>query len=442
MDAQTDNTLERDTDTAASAGSDAGNGKQPGKRRKLLAAVVGVLLAAGAVYGSYWAILARYTETTDNAYVGGNVVQITPQVTGTVVAISVDDTDYVPAGQPLIQLDRADAEIAMQRAQAQLAQTIREVRGLYADTARLQAAVAVRKVELAKARDDLARREKLGNSGAVSNEAIQHARDAVRTGQASLQVAQQQLAANRALTEAASVETHPEVQRAAAALREASLAYQRTTLLAPVSGYVAKRSVQLGQRVSPGVALMAIVPLDQVWVDANFKERQLANIRLGQPVSLHADVYGDKVEFHGTVSGLGAGTGSAFSLLPAQNATGNWIKVVQRLPVRIALVKQELAAHPLRVGLSMDVDVDTHDRSDTRPVPGAHREPVYQTRVFDRQQQAADALVARIIAANLTVKDPSGGGTKTIVAGTTAGEGTPEPVQVARQVPLVSRDGS
>jgi membrane fusion protein, multidrug efflux system len=183
---------------------------------------------------------------------------------------------------------------------------------------------------------------------------------------------------------------------------------------------------------------MAIVPLDQVWVDANFKERQLANIRLGQPVSLHADVYGDKVEFHGTVSGLGAGTGSAFSLLPAQNATGNWIKVVQRLPVRIALAKQELAAHPLRVGLSMDVDVDTHDRSDSRLLPDAHRKPVYQTRVFDRQQQAADAFVARIIAANLTVKSPPGNSTQTTIAD----QGKPEPLHVARQVPVVSRDGS
>ncbi len=226
--------------------------------------------------------------------------------------------------------------------------------------------MAERQVHADKARDDLVRREKLVKSNYVSDEDLQHSRDAARTSEAALQVAQQQLAANRALTDATCVETHPNVEHAAAALREASLAYQRTTLLAPVSGYVAKRSVQLGQRVNPESVLMAIVPLDQVWVNANFKEKQLENIRLGQPVSLHADVYGGDIEFHGTVTGLGAGTGSAFALLPAQNATGNWIKVVQRLPVRIALSKTELEAHPLRIGLSMNVEVDTHDREGTR----------------------------------------------------------------------------
>lgn len=422
MNSRTDNRSDGKLDAAGGVAVDATRAKPSGNRKKLLMAVFGVVIVLGSVYGAYWAMVARYTEATDNAYVGGNVVQITPQIEGTVVAIGVDDTDYIQAGQPLVQLDRTDAAVALKKAEAQLAQTIRETRGLYADTARLQAAVAERQSEADMARDDLVRREKLVKSNYVSDEDLQHARDTARTSEAALQVAQEQLAANRALTDATCVETHPSVQRAAAALREASLAYQRTTLLAPVSGYVAKRSVQLGQRVKPGSVLMAVIPLDQVWVNANFKERQLENIRLGQPVSLHADVYGDKVEFHGTVMGLGAGTGSAFALLPAQNATGNWIKVVQRLPVRITLGKQELKAHPLRIGLSMNVEVDTHIRDNTRRVSSEHREPAYQTHVFDRQRQAAGELVARIIAANVVSRASPRNGVQTAGADRTAGE--------------------
>ena len=440
MNSRTDNRSDEKLGGAGGVAVDATRAKPNGNRKKLLMMVFGVVIVLGSVYGAYWAMVARFAEATDNAYVGGNVVQITPQVEGTVVAIGVDDTDYVQAGQPLVQLDRTDAAVALKKAEAQLAQTIREVRGLYADTARLQAAVAARQSESDMAKDDLVRREKLVKSNYVSAEDLQHARDAARTTEAALQVAREQLAANRALTDATCVETYPSVEHAAAALREASLAYQRTTLLAPVSGYVAKRSVQLGQRVKPASVLMAIVPLDQVWVNANFKERQLENIRLGQPVSLHADVYGDTVEFHGTVTGLGAGTGSAFALLPAQNATGNWIKVVQRLPVRITLAKQELEEHPLRIGLSMNVEVDTHDRDDIRSAPSEHREPAYQTRVFDRQRQAAGERVARIIKANRASRASPRNAIQTAGADRTAGECKPELFHLALQSTPLSRD--
>jgi membrane fusion protein, multidrug efflux system len=369
-----------------------------GKRKKLLATVIGAFVAAGLAYGAYWAIVARHVESTDDAYVDGNVVQITSQIAGTVIAIHADDTEFVRTGEELVQLDRADAAVALRGREARLAQTVREVRNLFANTAQLKAAVAGREVDLAKVRGDLARREKLANSGAISTEDVQHARDAVRGAESALAAAREQLAANRALTDDTSVAAHPSVEQAAAQVRAAYLEYQRTMLPAPVSGIVAKRSVQLGQRVRPGTPLMAIVPLDEVWVDANFKEGQLKDIRIGQPVRLTADANG--VEYYGRVIGFDAGTGAAFALLPAQNATGNWIKVVQRLPVRIALDQKELEAHPLAIGLSMEVEVDVHQKNGAQRVQVADADPTYRTAVFARQERAVDDLIADIIMQN------------------------------------------
>ena len=373
---------------------------QRNRRKRWLAIVIGAVAVIGIAYGGYWAVALRYDQSTDDAYVNGNVVQITPQISGTVVSIGADDTQFVKAGQPLVQLDRADASVALEQAEAQLARAVREVRNLFATTAQLQAAVAVRQTDLAKATDDLARRERLAAAGAVSREELQHAQDAYNSAKAAVVAAEQELAANRARVDRTTVESHPEVRNAAANLRNAYLTYSRTVLPAPVSGFVAKRAVQLGQRVSPGTPLMAIVPLDQVWVDANFKEPQLAAMRVGQPVTLTADLYGGKVEYRGKVAGFGAGTGSAFALLPAQNATGNWIKIVQRVPVRIELDPQELAAHPLQIGLSMQVDVDTHDRSGNRLPEVARSAPAYSTDVFGSEQRVADERVKEIIAAN------------------------------------------
>ena len=369
-----------------------------GKRKRMMTLLVIVILIAAIAYGLYYFLVARYHEDTDDAYVNGNVVQITPQVTGTVVSVNADDTQTVKAGDPLVVLDPADSRIALQSAEANLGQVVRQVRGLYADDSQYQAQVAVREADLSRAQDDLKRRMTVAQTGAVSQEEISHARDAVKSAQAALDAAQQQLASNHALTANTTIASHPNVQAAAAKVRDAYLNNARNTLPAPVTGYVAKRSVQVGQRVSPGNPLMAIVPLNAVWVDANFKEVQLKHMRIGQPVELTADVYGSSVKYHGKVVGFSAGTGSAFSLLPAQNATGNWIKVVQRLPVRIAIDPQELEKHPLRIGLSMQVDVTIKD--DTGGELGNAQNTVYQTNVFDKYGDEADAEIARIISEN------------------------------------------
>lgn len=382
------------------------------KRKRMMTLLVIVILIAAVAYGLYYFLDARFHEDTDDAYVNGNVVQITPQVTGTVVAVNADDTQTVKAGDPLVVLDPADARVALEQAEANLAQTVRQVRGLFADDNQYQAQVAQRQSDLSRAQDDLKRRLTVAQTGAVSAEEISHARDAVKSAQASVDAAQQQLASNRALTANTTIANHPNVQAAAAKVRDAYLANARNNLPAPVTGYVAKRSVQVGQRVSPGTPLMAIVPLGGVWVDANFKEVQLKHMRIGQPVELTADVYGSSVVYHGKVVGFSAGTGSAFSLLPAQNATGNWIKVVQRLPVRIALDPQELEKHPLRIGLSMQADVTIKD--DQGGQLGQAPNTVYQTNVFDKYGDQADAEIARIISENA---GPNGGSQKSAQAG-------------------------
>ena len=374
-----------------------------GRRWLWLSIVSGAFLLIGAAYTLYWANVLRYRQSTDDAYVNGNVVQITPQISGTVVSIGADDTQFVKSGQPLVRLDQADAKVALDQAEAQLAKTVREVRNMFATSAQLRAAVDVRQSDLAMARKDLARRERLGNSGAISNEELQHARDAAKSAEAALMSAQQQLAGNQARVDGTTLANHPDVRNASAVVRNAYLGYSRTVLPAPVSGFVARRAVQLGQRVGPGAALMSVVPLDQVWVDANFKEPQLAGMRVGQPVILTADLYGGSFRYHGTVAGFGAGTGSAFALLPAQNATGNWIKIVQRVPVRIALDAHEIAEHPLQIGLSMKVEVSVRDGSGTRLPALTHNAPAYATDVFHSVDEAADARVQEIIAANDSV---------------------------------------
>ena len=374
-------------------------GATPPSRRKRLLALLGLAVAAaGAVYGAYYYSYARFYESTDDAYVSGNLVQLTPQVSGTVVAVNADDTQIVKAGQPVVALDPADAKIALVNAQAALGQTVRRVSSLYVNNDFYAANIAQRESDLARATDDLRRRQAVASTGAVSAEDIAHARDTVNAARAALDAARRQAEANRALTARTTVGTHPDVQAAAAKVRDAYLTYARDTLPAPVTGYVARRSVQVGQRVAPGTPLMAIVPLDGVWVDANFKEVQLKRMRIGQPVTLTADVYGSSVTYHGRIEGFSAGTGSAFATLPAQNATGNWIKIVQRLPVRIRIDPRELEAHPLRIGLSMQVDADTHDESGTQL--GAATNTSYRTDVFAQYGAQADAEIARIIREN------------------------------------------
>ncbi len=404
----------RPADAGAPLPADA-NGKGNGKRKVALLGVAGAVLVGAIAYGTYWALVLRHYENTDNAYVQGNVVQLTPQIAGTVVSIAADDTDYVKAGQTLVKLDPADAQVALDQAEAQLAEAVRQTRTVFVNNGSFKAQIASRQAdfaraesELARANDDVARRAPLVATGAVGKEEFDHAKAQVAAAKAGLVAAQsgieaarEQLASNESLTEGISVEQHPAVLRAASRVREATLALHRAVLVAPVDGYVARRSVQLGQRVQAGAPLLSVVSLDDVWVDANFKEGQLRNLRIGQPATLEADVYGKKVVYHGTIEGLGAGTGAAFALLPAQNATGNWIKVVQRVPVRIALDPKEVHAHPLRVGLSMDVQVDIADTSGRMLAEGSPRDTRPTTAAFDNGRSEADRTVQRIISANL-----------------------------------------
>ncbi|KAB7697312.1 EmrA/EmrK family multidrug efflux transporter periplasmic adaptor subunit [Plesiomonas shigelloides] len=331
-------------------------------RKRALLGLTTLFLAAGVAYGAYWYLELRHYQNTDDAYVTGDIVPINPRVTGSVTAIMADNTDKVIAGQPLVKLDATDSQLALEQAETQLAETVRNTHKLMVDVGQLQANVQARQVALSQAMSDLTRFSALGRSDAISQQELQHAQDSVKQAQAELSAAQQQLLATQALVLNTPLAQQPAVQHAMQVVKQAWINLQRTTLVSPSNGYVAKRSVQLGSYVTPGTPLMAVIPLHSVWVDANFKETQLQNMRIGQPVTLVSDFYGDDVVYHGTVEGLSAGTGSAFSLLPPQNATGNWIKVVQRLPVRIRLEPKELDQHPLRIGLSMTVTVNTLDR--------------------------------------------------------------------------------
>jgi len=387
--------------TPSSAAAPAAPDPAEQRRRRRTSQAGLALLALGALAAGVWWVLAgQYRETTEDAYVDGNVVAVTAQVGGVVTSISADDTDYVAAGTPLVTLDDVDAELALARAKAQLARTVRQVRAQLANVGQTEANVQLREVDLAKARADLARRRDLLASGAISGEEVKHAEDAVRAASAALQAAHHQVASSQALVDRTPVAGNPDVLAAAAQVRDAWIADYRTRVPAPVTGLVTKRNVQLGQRINPGVSLMSVVPLDHLWVDANFKESQLRHIRIGQPVRLTADVYGSDVVYTGTVVGQDAGTGSAFSLLPAQNATGNWIKVVQRVPVRIALDPRQVAKHPLQLGLSMHVSVATDDRKGGRLVAAGSPDHGYRTDVFAHELVRADQVVDAIIAAN------------------------------------------
>ena len=386
-----------------------------GKRKRLLVMAALVVLLIGLAWSAYWFFFSRFHQTTDDAYVSGHVVQITPQVDGTVIAIGAEETDFVKRGQVLVRLNPADADIDLQQAKAQLALAVRQARTLYANDSGVASTLNERRSALkqaladeAKARADLHRREQVAAEGAVSGEELQHARtalsnatSAVNAARAAVTGAEEALRSSRALTEDTTVARHPSVQQAAAHVQAAYLARLRCDIASPISGEVARRNVQIGQRIQTGTPLMAVVPLKQLWVDANFKEDQLRGMRLGQPVTLTADLYGDNVEFSGHVVGLGAGTGAAFSLLPAQNATGNWIKVVQRVPVRIALDPAQLEKHPLRVGLSMEVDVDISDTSGKALADVARDAPLATSALHSQEAEAAQKLVDEIIRDNL-----------------------------------------
>jgi len=375
--------------------------RQERKRRRALTGITILFLIAVGLYALYASQVLSKREETDNAYVGGNMVTLTAQVAGNVAAIGADETQQVHAGMELVRLDSTDAEVALAQARAKLGAVVRQLRERYAGVAQYEATVALRRKELQRAQDDFARRQPLAADQTLPLEEVAHARQAVQAAESALDIAVRQLEAARAGLQGVAIEQHPSVQAAKADFIQAWVAAQRNAVLAPVSGYVGKRSVQVGSHVLAGTALMTIVPIDQLWVDANFKESELRNIRVGQPATLEADAYGSTIEYHGKVLGLSPGTGSAFSLLPAQNATGNWIKVVQRVPVRIALDPQELRAHPLRIGLSMLATVDTHDTSGPMLGAPAPATPSYMTQAPALSLQQADEAARGVIAKQL-----------------------------------------
>jgi membrane fusion protein (multidrug efflux system) len=392
---------DENTDAETETETESTPNKRKGKRRLFLRVLLIVVVIAAIIWALWYFLEGRWYAKTDDAYVHGNVVQVMPQVPGTVVSIGADNGDLVRAGQVLVKLDPSSTEVALEAAKANLAQAVRKTRGMYNNVEAAQAEVDARKVDLEKARKDYNRRKGLVKSGAISTEMLSHARDALSAARSGLISAKQHLNNAEALVGGTNVKSNPSVKAAEAKLRAAYLDDVRTTLVAPVTGYVAQRTVQVGEQVHPGTALMAVVPLREVWVDANFKETQLTDMRIGQPVELTSDLYGGGVTFHGTIEALGIGTGSAFSLLPAQNATGNWIKIVQRLPVRIRLKRDELEKHPLRIGLSMTAKVNLHNQKGPMLAHTPPVKPVFTTQVFKQQLANANELIDRIVEANM-----------------------------------------
>ena len=372
---------------------------KPRSVRRILFLVLGaVVLVAGLVYGAIWYLDARHYESTDDAYVGGNVVAVTSRETDTVIGLHADNTQSVKRGQLLVELDPASVDIAFEAAKANLARVVRQVRGEFSNSDRFDAQSAQARVQLAAAQTDLARRQN-APEGVVSGEEVQHARDQVRAAEAALAAAQGGLAQSRAAIAGTDIARNPDVLAAEAQLRNAAISESHMRIVSPVDGVIAQRTVQVGQQIAAGAPIMAVVPLQSVWIDANFKEGQLARMRVGQPVEVTTDMYGGDVVFHGRIEGLGAGSGSAFALLPPQNASGNWIKIVQRVPVRIALDPRELHDHPLRVGLSVKAKADVRDQSGPLMTDNVQSGQT-SAAAGDGDKAAVDALIAGIVRAN------------------------------------------
>lgn len=371
-----------------------------GKRKGALLLLTLLFIIIAVAYGIYWFLVLRHYEETDDAYVAGNQVQIMAQVSGSVTKVWADNTDFVQKGDVLVSLDPTDAQQAYEKAKTQLASSVRQTRQLMINSKQLQANIDVKKTALSQAQTDLNRRIPLGSANLIGREELQHARDAVASAQAELDVAIQQYNANQAMVLATKLEEQPAVQQAATDVRNAWLALQRTKIVSPMTGYVSRRAVQPGAQISPTTPLMAVVPANNLWVDANFKETQLAHMRIGQPVTVISDIYGDDVKYTGKVVGLDMGTGSAFSLLPAQNATGNWIKVVQRLPVRVELDAKQLADHPLRIGLSTLVEVDTSNRDGQMLASQVRTDPAYESDAREISLDPVNKEINDIVQAN------------------------------------------
>lgn len=371
------------------------------KRRNILLLIALVFIVLGAIWTAYWVLVIAKREQTDDAYVNGNKVVISAQISGTVIAVLADDTQLVKAGQVLVRLDPTDAETSLSRTASALAQTVRQVRQQKSTADQYDSVIQTRRVELSRAEADLAKREPLLADQAIAPEEVRHARESVELAKAALTQAVRQASSSHALVDGTEVEENPAVLQAKAAFRDAWITSQRNGVVAPVTGYVAERSVQLGQHIQAGQALMTVIALNSLWVDANFKEVQLRHLRLGQPAQVRSDLYGGSFIFHGHVQGMSAGTGAAFSLLPAQNASGNWIKVVQRVPVRIQIDDADLVKSPLRVGLSATVTVDTTNRDGSVLASNATDTAVGQTQVYTQDLDTANAEADAVVRRNL-----------------------------------------
>jgi membrane fusion protein (multidrug efflux system) len=378
------------------------------KRKKII--VLSVIAAVFVLAGLTWLLLTIFVfskrETTDDAYVRGDMVTISSRIAGTVVEVAVEETERVHQGQVLIRLDPVDARVSLMNAEGQLAQAVREAQARMQQARQADAAIPQRRAQYEQARDEYDRRHPLLERRAVSAEEVDTGKRQMQQALAALQAAEREAAAAHAQVDGTTVEDFPAVIQARAQFRNAWVNNGRNAIVSPIEGFAARRQVQVGQRIQPGQDLLTVVPLSDLWVDANFKETQLENIRIGQPVKITTDMYSD-VEYHGKVVGLNAGTGSAFSLLPAENATGNWIKVVQRLPVRVSLDGNELNRHPLRLGLSAYVNVDTHERGGRVLSETPRDKPLATTNVYEQEMDRADERAEEIIRANTVETPPS-----------------------------------
>jgi membrane fusion protein (multidrug efflux system) len=374
------------------------------KRNRTFMIVSLAIASIGIGYVTYWLSYGRYHEYTDDAYVNGNAVMITAQVQGIITKIYAQDSDFVSIDTPLVQLDTTDHEIALEKVKKQLAETVREVAKLFADAGRLEAEIEEKKAIFIKNALDYERRASLLHTGSISQENFDHALSDMASTYYKLIATEQAFYGVMAQIENTSIQDHPRVETIKQLVRQAWVNLRRCTLYAPVTGIVAQRTIQVGRWVEPTQPLLSVVPLEQMWVDANFKEIQLSNMRVGQPVSFHVDMYGRRVEFSGTVAGIGGGTGSVFSALPPQNATGNWIKIVQRIPVRIDIPPAILQKHPLRLGLSVEATVKTKDRSGSMtPNVRPNDTPRFATNIYDKEEEGVDQVIEDIIQTNLSI---------------------------------------
>ena len=370
------------------------------QRKKGLSIFILLLLLIAIGSAAYWFFFIKGFEETEDAYVSGNQVMVSAQVAGNISKINVDNMDPVQAGNVLLELDDTNAKLSFEQAKSNLANAVRQVSQLNYTVKQLKSAVRANEITLAQAQGNLNRRVQLVKDGAIDKESFQHAKEAVELAKANLTTSQNQLEANQALLLDGPLSEQPQIQSAVSNLKQAWLNLERTKIRSPIKGYVARRNAQVGQAVSVGGALMAVVTTDQMWLDANFKETQLTHMRIGQPVKIHFDLYGKDKTFDGKVVGIEMGTGSAFSLLPTQNATGNWIKVVQRVPVRIQLDPQQLAENPLRIGLSATVKVNVSDSKGETLRDQAPATTLYSTNVLQYDESAVNNLIESIIRDN------------------------------------------